>query len=263
MQPCPGPPGAGTPSSPTRVRSRTSSRPGTGPGRTLGPAAGWPASLRTTVGMLLRSRFPMNLTWGPQRLMLYNDPFVATLGAKHPVALGARPGHRVRRGLGPARTGARRRAHHRQVDLRRGRAPGHRPGPRPGGGLLHLVLLQGRRRRGRPGRRAGGAGRDHRQRRGGSPARPAQPAGDRVLGGHHARAGGDGDPRHPGRGGGGPGGRVLLPPPETPHRPRTRPSGTTACSGARPRPRCSTGPPPGPPRCSRSSAPTTTAPRSS
>jgi hypothetical protein len=42
----------------------------------------------TTVGLLLRSRFPMLLWWGPRFVQLYNDAYVPIPGAKHPRALG-------------------------------------------------------------------------------------------------------------------------------------------------------------------------------
>ena len=54
----------------------------------LGPSETWSQSLRTSVSTLLRSRYPMILAWGDQFVMLYNDAFIPTLGAKHPHALG-------------------------------------------------------------------------------------------------------------------------------------------------------------------------------
>ena len=54
----------------------------------LGAPEQWPAVLRTTVSMVLRSKYPMTLTWGEQFLMLYNDAYVPVLGDKHPAALG-------------------------------------------------------------------------------------------------------------------------------------------------------------------------------
>jgi PAS domain S-box-containing protein len=60
----------------------------------LGPAETWPTSLRTTVAMVLRSRIPMMLWWGPRLLQLYNDAFLPMLGARHPRALGE-PGEAV------------------------------------------------------------------------------------------------------------------------------------------------------------------------
>ncbi|MGA0556792.1 ATP-binding protein [Larkinella sp. VNQ87] len=58
----------------------------------LGPIDHWPASLRTTLGVLLQSRFPMFIVWGPERICFYNDAFRPSLGSsgKHPMALGKR-----------------------------------------------------------------------------------------------------------------------------------------------------------------------------
>ena len=55
----------------------------------LGPPAQWPPVLRTTVSMVLRSKYPITLTWGEQFVMLYNDAYVPVLGEKHPDALGS------------------------------------------------------------------------------------------------------------------------------------------------------------------------------
>jgi signal transduction histidine kinase/DNA-binding response OmpR family regulator len=60
----------------------------------LGPPEAWPKSLRTILGVLLSSRFPMLLWWGPQMLQLYNDAFRPILRDKHPASLGA-PAARV------------------------------------------------------------------------------------------------------------------------------------------------------------------------
>lgn len=54
----------------------------------LGAPGRWPQSLRTTVSLLLSSRFPMFVAWGPELGFLYNDDYAAILGAKHPAALG-------------------------------------------------------------------------------------------------------------------------------------------------------------------------------
>jgi PAS domain S-box-containing protein len=61
----------------------------------LGPVESWPASLRTTVSILLGSRNPMFLFWGPHLIQFYNDAYRPSLGAggpagRHPRALGAR-----------------------------------------------------------------------------------------------------------------------------------------------------------------------------
>ena len=55
----------------------------------LGPAAGWPASLRTVAALLLRSPVPMVLLWGEQGTMLYNDAYSVFAGARHPQLLGS------------------------------------------------------------------------------------------------------------------------------------------------------------------------------
>ena len=56
----------------------------------LGRPEGWPQSLRSVVGLLLNSKFPMFVAWGEQLGFLYNDPYAEILGAKHPRALGGR-----------------------------------------------------------------------------------------------------------------------------------------------------------------------------
>jgi signal transduction histidine kinase/ActR/RegA family two-component response regulator len=56
----------------------------------LGPPESWPQSLRSIVGMLLNSKFPMFIAWGPELGFLYNDPYAEILGDKHPAALGRR-----------------------------------------------------------------------------------------------------------------------------------------------------------------------------
>ena len=55
----------------------------------LGEPDGWPAALRTAVGLMLRSRLPMYVAWGPKWGLLYNDAYAPLLGARHPDALGA------------------------------------------------------------------------------------------------------------------------------------------------------------------------------
>ncbi len=60
----------------------------------LGPPSRWPQSLRTTVQILLTSRYSMWMGWGPELSFLYNDAYRPTLGAKHDWALGA-PANRV------------------------------------------------------------------------------------------------------------------------------------------------------------------------
>ncbi len=53
----------------------------------LGPPENWPRSLKTMLGVVLGSRFPMLLWWGPDLLHLYNDAFRPILRDKHPASL--------------------------------------------------------------------------------------------------------------------------------------------------------------------------------
>jgi PAS domain S-box-containing protein len=55
-----------------------------------GAIESWPQSLQTTLGIILHSRFPMFLWWGPQLISFYNDAYRASLGenGKHPKILG-------------------------------------------------------------------------------------------------------------------------------------------------------------------------------
>lgn len=57
----------------------------------FGAPANWPQSLRTTLSIILNSRFPMFLFWGPNLICFYNDAFRPSLGTngKHPEILGA------------------------------------------------------------------------------------------------------------------------------------------------------------------------------
>lgn len=58
----------------------------------LGSPDGWSQSLLTTISILLNSRFPMFLWWGPELIQFYNDAYRPSLGqnGKHPAALGQR-----------------------------------------------------------------------------------------------------------------------------------------------------------------------------
>src|SRR5919107_2735678 len=61
----------------------------------LGSPSGWPQSLQTAVDILLSSRFPMWMAWGPQLTFFCNDAYRRdTLGHKYPWALG-RPASEV------------------------------------------------------------------------------------------------------------------------------------------------------------------------
>lgn len=55
----------------------------------FGPIESWPKSLKTMLGVVLGSRFPMLLWWGPDLLHLYNDAYRPILRDKHPASLGA------------------------------------------------------------------------------------------------------------------------------------------------------------------------------
>lgn len=54
----------------------------------LGPMAGWPANLRTSVDIVLNSPMAMVLMWGPEHVMIYNDEYIKIAGTRHPAALG-------------------------------------------------------------------------------------------------------------------------------------------------------------------------------
>jgi signal transduction histidine kinase/DNA-binding response OmpR family regulator len=54
----------------------------------LGPPRAWPQSLKTAVRIMLTSRQPIWIGWGPQLIYLYNDPYKSIIGGKHPWALG-------------------------------------------------------------------------------------------------------------------------------------------------------------------------------
>ena len=56
----------------------------------LGSPESWPQSLRSVVGLMLNSRFPMFAAWGEGLGFVYNDAYVEILGEKHPSALGRR-----------------------------------------------------------------------------------------------------------------------------------------------------------------------------
>src|ERR1700721_2148296 len=56
----------------------------------IGTPDKWPQSLRTTLSILLNSKFPMFLWWGPELICFYNDAYRPSLGqnGKHPTILG-------------------------------------------------------------------------------------------------------------------------------------------------------------------------------
>lgn len=58
----------------------------------LGHPRSWSVNLLTTISIILNSRFPMFLWWGPELIQFYNDAYRPSLGnnGKHPAALGQR-----------------------------------------------------------------------------------------------------------------------------------------------------------------------------
>jgi PAS domain S-box-containing protein len=56
----------------------------------VGVPSDWPQSLKTTLAMILTSKFPMFLWWGDDLIQFYNDAYRPSLGnnGKHPAALG-------------------------------------------------------------------------------------------------------------------------------------------------------------------------------
>jgi signal transduction histidine kinase len=55
----------------------------------LGPIESWPKTLMSTIGMIVSSRHPMFLWWGPELIQFYNDAYAPSFGrGKHPNAMG-------------------------------------------------------------------------------------------------------------------------------------------------------------------------------
>ena len=54
----------------------------------LGPIAQWPDTLVWSVNLMLESRFPTAIVWGPTMAHLYNDAFLPLTAEKHPSLLG-------------------------------------------------------------------------------------------------------------------------------------------------------------------------------
>jgi two-component sensor histidine kinase len=60
-------------------------------GSPLGPPQGWPQSLRVTLRLMLNTRHPMFIWWGPELIQFYNDAYRETMGPeRHPSAMGGR-----------------------------------------------------------------------------------------------------------------------------------------------------------------------------
>lgn len=75
---------AGSDQTSTLIREQDWSR------KPLGPTEEWPPSLRTAVDLVLACQFPMIVLWGPDLLQIYNDAYLALMGAKHPAGMGQR-----------------------------------------------------------------------------------------------------------------------------------------------------------------------------
>ena len=57
----------------------------------VGPPETWPQSLKTAIRLMLTSRHPMFIWWGPELTQFYNDAYAETMGPeRHPSALGGR-----------------------------------------------------------------------------------------------------------------------------------------------------------------------------
>jgi signal transduction histidine kinase len=56
----------------------------------VGPLSLWPTNLKTALSIILNSKFPMFLYWGPDLLCFYNEAYRPSLGVsgKHPNAIG-------------------------------------------------------------------------------------------------------------------------------------------------------------------------------
>ncbi|HYS44885.1 MAG TPA: HWE histidine kinase domain-containing protein, partial [Rhizomicrobium sp.] len=60
----------------------------------LGLPQAWPRTLKTCLRIMLASRQPMWVWWGPELINFYNDAYLPIIGGKHPHALG-RPARQV------------------------------------------------------------------------------------------------------------------------------------------------------------------------
>src|SRR5579883_515178 len=60
----------------------------------MGDPRGWPQTLKTCLRIMLASRQPMWVWWGPELINFYNDAYLPIIGGKHPAALG-RPARQV------------------------------------------------------------------------------------------------------------------------------------------------------------------------
>ncbi|MEQ5844391.1 MULTISPECIES: response regulator [Paraburkholderia] len=54
----------------------------------LGEPGNWPQGLKTAIRIMLTSRQPIWIGWGPELLFFYNDAYKSIIGGKHPASLG-------------------------------------------------------------------------------------------------------------------------------------------------------------------------------
>jgi len=54
----------------------------------LGAPEHWAPELRSAVELVLNTRFPVSLFWGPELVMVYNEAFTTLIAEKHPAAFG-------------------------------------------------------------------------------------------------------------------------------------------------------------------------------
>src|ERR1700689_3227085 len=55
----------------------------------LGPIGSWPVSIKTTVGLILRSPVPIVTLWGERGIMIYNDAYSHFAAGRHGKLLGS------------------------------------------------------------------------------------------------------------------------------------------------------------------------------
>jgi PAS domain S-box-containing protein len=56
----------------------------------LGPIEQWPASLKSSLALILRSPVPIVTLWGEDGIMIYNDSYSAFAGGRHPQLFGSK-----------------------------------------------------------------------------------------------------------------------------------------------------------------------------
>src|SRR6201995_3747250 len=56
----------------------------------LGPIENWPASLKSSIALILRSHLPIVTLWGEDGIMIYNDAYSEFAGGRHPKLFGSK-----------------------------------------------------------------------------------------------------------------------------------------------------------------------------